>query len=342
MVITINQIIHFLTPKPDSMGSKILRNFRTYLQNCTASHASFFGKSLLQHFRSIISRNYCYHPSNALRVVHPFPYEYLTSPCRTSTWMTAGQISKAAWIPVLGVFRSIPDAESAHTDLWQKQKGPWQAMHRSIHSPEDSLCPWKGPLSYPLFLLGRTGLHFLPLPLGLNYRRQDSNFHAEINIWSWAPDGARHQDGLTDWPTVSCNVALTLTLNYRLPLNLPTQPGQFLFIHTSRTMLLRNVDATTHRIKILTCRLLWCIEPRSRYKEARTVPVCVLHAQAYAPFPPVCFSHNSNSLRFCMIPNKFHIKFTLESEDGGIRSLRKFNNDLPDYTASQPRLQQHP
>jgi hypothetical protein len=31
---------------------------------------------------------------------------------------------------------------------------------------------------------------------------QDRNFLYIINIWSWAPDGARHQDRLTDWPSV--------------------------------------------------------------------------------------------------------------------------------------------
>jgi hypothetical protein len=33
---------------------------------------------------------------------------------------------------------------------------------------------------------------------------EDSNFKCQTvsNIWSWAPDGARHQDGLIDWPSV--------------------------------------------------------------------------------------------------------------------------------------------
>jgi hypothetical protein len=31
---------------------------------------------------------------------------------------------------------------------------------------------------------------------------QNCNFHYIINIWSWAPDGARHQDRPTDWPSV--------------------------------------------------------------------------------------------------------------------------------------------
>jgi hypothetical protein len=33
-------------------------------------------------------------------------------------------------------------------------------------------------------------------------QKQDRNYQTVINIWSWAPDGARHQDLLTDWPSV--------------------------------------------------------------------------------------------------------------------------------------------
>jgi hypothetical protein len=32
---------------------------------------------------------------------------------------------------------------------------------------------------------------------------QDRNRQTVINRWSWAPDGARHQDLLTDWPSVA-------------------------------------------------------------------------------------------------------------------------------------------
>jgi hypothetical protein len=32
--------------------------------------------------------------------------------------------------------------------------------------------------------------------------RQNSNCQTVTNIWSWAPDGARHQDWLPDWPSV--------------------------------------------------------------------------------------------------------------------------------------------
>jgi hypothetical protein len=38
---------------------------------------------------------------------------------------------------------------------------------------------------------------------------QDRNCQKVINIWSWAPDGARQQDLL--WLTVSRNVTMTLT-----------------------------------------------------------------------------------------------------------------------------------
>jgi hypothetical protein len=33
----------------------------------------------------------------------------------------------------------------------------------------------------------------------------------EIHIWSWAPDGARYQDLLTDWPSVAMWIWLDLT-----------------------------------------------------------------------------------------------------------------------------------
>jgi hypothetical protein len=34
-------------------------------------------------------------------------------------------------------------------------------------------------------------------------QKQDCNCQTVINIWSWAPDGVRHQDLLTDWPSVA-------------------------------------------------------------------------------------------------------------------------------------------
>jgi hypothetical protein len=41
-----------------------------------------------------------------------------------------------------------------------------------------------------------------PLVRGGARHWQNSKCQTEINIWSWAPDGARHQDGLTDWSSV--------------------------------------------------------------------------------------------------------------------------------------------
>jgi hypothetical protein len=34
-------------------------------------------------------------------------------------------------------------------------------------------------------------------------QKQDRNCQTAISNWSWAPDGARHQDLLTDWPSVA-------------------------------------------------------------------------------------------------------------------------------------------
>jgi hypothetical protein len=34
-------------------------------------------------------------------------------------------------------------------------------------------------------------------------QKQDRNYQRVINIWSWAPDGARHQDLLIDWTSVA-------------------------------------------------------------------------------------------------------------------------------------------
>jgi hypothetical protein len=43
-------------------------------------------------------------------------------------------------------------------------------------------------------------------------QKQDRNCQTLIQIWSWAPDGARHKD-LIDWLTVNCNVTLNFELS---------------------------------------------------------------------------------------------------------------------------------
>jgi hypothetical protein len=49
-----------------------------------------------------------------------------------------------------------------------------------------------------------------PLVRELAPQGQDSNSQTESNIWSWAPDGARHQDRLTDWLTDWLSVGMWL------------------------------------------------------------------------------------------------------------------------------------
>jgi hypothetical protein len=41
-------------------------------------------------------------------------------------------------------------------------------------------------------------------------QKQDLNCQIVIYIWSWAPDGARHKDLLTDWPSVAMWLRLRL------------------------------------------------------------------------------------------------------------------------------------
>jgi hypothetical protein len=43
-------------------------------------------------------------------------------------------------------------------------------------------------------------------------QNQDRNCQRVINIWSWASDGTRHQDLLTDWPSVAMWLWLWLWL----------------------------------------------------------------------------------------------------------------------------------
>jgi hypothetical protein len=45
--------------------------------------------------------------------------------------------------------------------------------------------------------------------------RQDRNCQTVTKIWSWAPDGARHQDGRTDWLSVVKWLGLGLGLGYK-------------------------------------------------------------------------------------------------------------------------------
>jgi hypothetical protein len=58
----------------------------------------------------------------------------------------------------------------------------------------ERLC-WRGPVTYTkdrlVFSSDRAP------------QKHDRNCQRVINIWTWAPDGARHQDLLIDWPSVT-------------------------------------------------------------------------------------------------------------------------------------------
>jgi hypothetical protein len=47
-------------------------------------------------------------------------------------------------------------------------------------------------------------------------QKQDRNWQTITNIWSWAPDGARHQDLLIDRPSVAMWLLLWLDFEYRI------------------------------------------------------------------------------------------------------------------------------
>jgi hypothetical protein len=59
----------------------------------------------------------------------------------------------------------------------------------------ERLC-WRGPAAY---IKDRPVLSSEKAP----HKKQDRNCRRVINIWSWAPDGARHQDLQIDWRSVA-------------------------------------------------------------------------------------------------------------------------------------------
>jgi hypothetical protein len=62
-------------------------------------------------------------------------------------------------------------------------------------------------------------------------QRQNRNCQTVTNIWSWGPDGARHQDRQTDWPSV----AMWLRLGLRLRLIGGMRPRTFETVLKKRT-----------------------------------------------------------------------------------------------------------
>jgi hypothetical protein len=82
----------------------------------------------------------------------------------------------------------------------RQRKGKSQIWDSKIWSDSDPRkLRWQGPAA---------GTNYRPVLSSerVPHKKQDRNCQTVINIWSWAPDGARHQDLLT----VSHNVTLTL------------------------------------------------------------------------------------------------------------------------------------
>jgi hypothetical protein len=82
----------------------------------------------------------------------------------------------------------------------RQQKGKSQVWDSKIWSrvPRDS-DPRKTPLARARSIYKRQTHHHIREGTP---EKQDRNCQRVINIWSWAPDGARHQDLLIDWPSI--------------------------------------------------------------------------------------------------------------------------------------------
>jgi hypothetical protein len=68
-------------------------------------------------------------------------------------------------------------------------------------------------------------------------QKQDRNSQTIINIWSWAPDGARHQGLLIDWPSVTMWLWLWLNRSDRV-LIIP-RGGRIEYLHRKPASLRR-------------------------------------------------------------------------------------------------------
>jgi hypothetical protein len=69
---------------------------------------------------------------------------------------------------------------------------------------------WQGPVAY-------TKERPVLSPERAPDKKQDRNCQTVINIWPWTPTGARHQDLLTDWPSVAMWPWLRLDFNFWMP-----------------------------------------------------------------------------------------------------------------------------
>jgi hypothetical protein len=99
---------------------------------------------------------------------------------------------------------------------------------------------WQGPAAYAK---ERPVLSSERAP----HKKQDRNCHTVINIWSWAPDGARHQGLLTDCPSVAMWLWLWLLSSlYNLQLLLGNKFAMICFVLRKGVLAPRQGDKLLH------------------------------------------------------------------------------------------------
>jgi hypothetical protein len=92
----------------------------------------------------------------------------------------------------------------------RRRKGKSQIWNSKIRSRDPMyLDPTKSALARASSIYKR---QTRPVAREGTSQKQDRNCQIVINIWTWAPDGARHQDLLTDWPPVAMWLWLWLRL----------------------------------------------------------------------------------------------------------------------------------
>jgi hypothetical protein len=120
---------------------------------------------------------------------------------------------------------------------------------------------------------------------------QDCNFQWKINIWSWAPDGARHQDGLTDCQSQSDSdsdyrrVKVRVILRLAVYLKSVRLGAKLLEVHDQRHFFLQ-VNPCGHSPYVTSSLTRgW---------------VCLLWIGFASPLSSVCIAHIENS-SLCII-----------------------------------------
>jgi hypothetical protein len=103
------------------------------------------------------------------------------------------------WVRPEAILRSL--FETAVPSVWRRRNGKSQIWHSKIWSRVPRISdPRKTILSRASSVFKR---QTRPLIREGTPEKQDRNCQRVINIWSWTPDGARHQDLLIDWPSVA-------------------------------------------------------------------------------------------------------------------------------------------